>query len=192
MQKEILTTQAIQYDLRKMIRGHIIAVAIFSVFFALFTWLLVAVIEDGLKWYKAFFAILNAVFFGSLPVLFLYGTIASILEIHKLRSLCKRPGSIVKDRLVGKEVKEHLHRWRYYETYNLRFASYGEFAIPGVNYEWSDLYYMDSSALFMHAECDDEFYLVLSKPNTGKILLAYNAKMFDYQETPCNPTYPGV
>ena len=36
--------------------------------------------------------------------------------------------------------------------------------------------------VYFHAECDDEFYLVLSKPHTGKILLAYPKKMFDLQQ----------
>lgn len=181
MQKEILTMEAIRYDLRKKIHANIIGGIVCAVFFALFVWCLVAVAIDGLKWYKPFFAIVNTLFFAIVPLLFLYGTIASMVEVRNLRSLNKRPGSIVKDRLVGKEVKEHLYRWRYYETYNLRFASYGEYAIPGMSHEWSDLYYMDSSTVYMHAECDDEFYLVLSKPHTGKILLAYNAKMFSYE-----------
>ncbi len=186
MTKEILSAEAIRYDLRSQIRIRMILVVVCTVFFALFTWCLVAVATDGLKWYKPFFAIVNTVFFASIPLLFLYGTIVSIMEIRNFHSLCKRPGSIVKDRLVGKETKEHLYRWRYYETYNLRFASYGEYAIPGMSYEWSDLYYMDSDTVFMHAECDDDFYLVLSKPHTGKILLAYNAKMFEYQPPQTN------
>lgn len=181
MQKEPLTMEAIRYDHRKQIRSLIILAVVCAVICALFTWCTVAVATDGLKWYRPFFAIINTVFFASLPLIFLCGTIASIARIRMFRSLSKKPGSIVKDRLVGKEVKDHLVRWRHYETLHLYFSSYGEYAIPGMSYEWSDLYYMDSDTVYMHAECGDEFYLVLSKPHTGKILHAYNAKMFDYQ-----------
>ena len=180
MQKELLTMEAIRYDLRRQIRIRIILAVVCAVFCALLTWCTVAVAKDGLKWYKSFFAIINTVFFASLPLVFLYGTIASVAEIRMFCSLSQRPGSIVKDRLVGKEVKDHLVRWKHYETQHLYFSNYGEYAIPGMSYEWSDLYYMDSDTVYMHAECGDEFYLVLSKPHTGKILLAYNAKMFEY------------
>ena len=41
---------------------------------------------------------------------------------------------------------------------------------------------MSDQMAYIYSECDDEFYLVLSKPNTGKIVLAYNTKMFELQE----------
>ena len=183
MTKEILTVEEIRYDLRRQIRGGIIVAVVFAVFFALFAWLLVAVATDGSKWYKPFFAIVNTVFFSALPILFLTGMIICLVDVRNLHSLCQKPGYIVKDRLVGKEIKSHMVRWRYYETCHLYFASYGEYAVSGESYSWSDLYAMDSSTAYMYADCDDEYYLVLSKPHTGKILLAYNAKMFDYQPT---------
>ena len=181
MTKEIFTIENIRYDLRKLIRANIVCAVVCAVFFSLFAWCLVAVAVDGMKWYKPLFATLNTLFFSALPILFLVGTIISIVEIYKLCSFHKNPGSIVKDRLVGKEIKEHFHRRHYYETAHLRFASYGEYTISSVNYSWSELYAMDDSTAYMYADCDDEFYLVLSKPHTGKILLAYNTKMFDYQ-----------
>ena len=181
MQKEILTIENIRYDLRKQIRGNIIAAVVLAVFFLMFGRLTIAVAEDGMRWYKSFFAILNTMLFSLLPILFFVGTIACIVEVCKLYAIHKKPGNIVKDRLVGKYTKEHLHRHHYYETLHLRFASYGEYPIPTVNYNWSELYAMDDSTLSMYADCDNVFYLVLSKPHTGKILLAYNTKMFDYQ-----------
>ena len=183
MTKEILTAEAIRYDLRLQIRVWKIAAAVLVVFFAVFTWCLVGVATEGLKWYKPFFAIVNTVFFSVIPIAFLVGIIKCIVSIRNLYSLCQKPGTVVKDRLVGKEVKSHLARWRYYETCHLYFASYGEYTVSGESYSWSDLYAMDSDMAYMYADCDDEYYLVLSKPHTGKILLAYNTKMFDYQPT---------
>ena len=51
-----------------------------------------------------------------------------------------------------------------------------------MNYSWSELYYMNDNLAYNNSECGDEFYLVLSKPHTGKIVLAYNTKMFELQE----------
>lgn len=181
MEKDILTIENIRYDLRKMIRANIVGAVVCAVFFALFTWLLFAVAADGLKFYKTFYAVVNTLLFSVLPVLFLIGTIGCIVDIYKLRSLYKRPGRIVKDRLVRKEIQEHLTRRHYYETCHLYFSSYGEYEIPGLNYSWSDLYAMDDSTTYMYADCDDEYYLILSKPHTGKILLAYNTKFFEIQ-----------
>ena len=110
--------------------------------------------------------------------------IAGLVKVYRLYTVWKYPGHIVKDRLVGKYIRGHLQGGlftRYYEACHLRFASYSKYKIPGENYSWSDLHCMNDKTVYSYAECGDEFYLVLSKPHTGKILLAYNAKMFDYQ-----------
>jgi hypothetical protein len=41
---------------------------------------------------------------------------------------------------------------------------------------------MESKWVYLHAECGEEFYLVVSKPHTGRVLLAYPAKMFTLQQ----------
>lgn len=103
-------------------------------------------------------------------------------SIYETCSVLKKPGSIVIDRVVGMETKDYINRGalgpRYHQTYHLYFSSHGEYVIPYYNFSWSDLHAMNADMVYFHAECDDEFYLVLSKPHTGRILAAYNTRMF--------------
>ncbi len=65
------------------------------------------------------------------------------------------------------------------EIYHLTFSGYGEYVVPQENYSWSQNFSMTAKGVYNYSDYGDEFYLVLSKPNTGKILLVYNTKMFD-------------
>jgi len=118
-------------------------------------------------------------------ILFLIIAIVEGRSVFALCSALSNPGKIVTSRLVAKEEKDYIAdrglATRLRQTYHLRFSSYGEYVIPPMNYRWSSQYAMDANWVYFHAECDDEFYLVLSKAYSGKILLAYNTKMFDYQ-----------
>lgn len=180
MEKDILTIENIRSDLRHQLRGIVIGMVVCTVFFVLFFWLFLTVLDEP----GAFFAILEVVIF---LLMLLIITIVCIKSIYEIRSVLEKPGSIVTDRVVGMETKDHMHRGifvpRCDQTYHLRFAGYGEYVISQHNFSWSALHAMDADMVYFHAECDDEFYLVLSKPHTGKILLAYPRKMFDLQLT---------
>lgn len=115
------------------------------------------------------------------PIVFLIIIIVFIIKIYKLYTIWKNPCNIVKERLGRKEIRHQLRKHRPNEFYCLHFSGHGAYEIPGENYDWSDLYYLSDKMVYTYADCGDEFYLVLSKPHTRKILLAYNAKMFDYQ-----------
>ena len=178
VKKDILTIQHIKSDLRKLLLGHGIAAAICIVLFLLY---LKVFLEVAGSVMETLFTKLRV---AILPTLWLILAIYCIKSIFALCSVLNKPGRIVTDRVVGMETKDHI-RWGIVkscdQTYHLRFASYGEYVIPGTNHSWSDLHAMSADMVYFHAECDDEFYLVLSKPYTGKILLAYPTKMFDYQ-----------
>ena len=119
---------------------------------------------------------------AAFTICFSLPTISSIVYVCRMCTVLSGPNRIVKDRLVGKQVKDHITRhYQCVESYHLRFASCGEYTILSANYQWNELYNMDVAGVYLHAGCGDEFYLVLSKPHTGKILLAYNTKMLDYQ-----------
>ncbi len=51
--------------------------------------------------------------------------------------------------------------------------------IPDNSYSWSTLF--ATLSVYESSDYSDEFYLVLSKPHTGKILYAYNKKMFEME-----------
>ena len=179
MEKDTLTFENIHSDLRHQLRGIVIGMVVCAVFFVLFFWLFLTVLNEP----GAFLAILeDAIFLLMLLII----VIVCIKSIYEICSVLEKPGSIVTDRVVGMETKDHMHRGifvpRCNQTYHLRFAGYGEYVIPQYNFSWSALHAMDADMVYFHAECDDEFYLVLSKPHTGKILLAYPKKMFVLQQ----------
>ena len=182
MTKETLTIQGIRYDLWHRIRLGMIAVGVCVAFFLFFFWLfMMALGVNGRSLLNQNFIIFCYCFFTAIPVVFLIAAIVYVVKVYKLYSVWKRPGEVVKDRLVGKEMKDYLVRYNYGKSYYLYFASYGKYKILMDSYGWSELFYLSDGAVYGYAEYGDEFYLVLSKPHTGKILLAYNAKMFDYQ-----------
>ena len=180
MKKEILTVQNIQSDLRYLLRGKVFltvacailaALAIFDLFW----------IPQGTSAPQS--DILKIAFLG---IAFLIVAIVEGRAVLNLYSALNNPGRIVTDRLIAKEEKFKMRgrglAARHSPSYHLRFASYGEHEIPAINRRWNSQHDMTARWVHFHAECDDEFYLVLSKGYTGKILLAYNTKMFDYQQ----------
>ena len=179
MKKDVLTIQNIQSDLRRQLIGVVICTAICTIFFLVYFWLFLEVVRSEME------TLLTKLGIALLPMVFLIIAIVCLKSIFEICSALYKPGRIVTDRVVGMETKDHINRGAFLprcdQSYHLRFASYGEYVIPRVNHSWSSLHVMDADMVYFHAECNDEFYLVLSKPYTGKILLAYNAKMFDYQ-----------
>lgn len=91
---------------------------------------------------------------------------------------------IVKDVLISSEEEKHV-RYRSYLPYTyvtLRFSGYGEYIAMEKNYTWSKEYSMTSEGVYRTSFDGDEFYLVLSRPHNGKILLAYPAKYFTLED----------
>lgn len=97
----------------------------------------------------------------------------------------RRRPYIVRDTLVSAEsdsdISVNTYQKRDYCT--LHFSRYGDYAVPQKNHTWSKLYPLSCMGEYYHASEGDEYYLVLSKPHSGKILLAYNTKMFTLEET---------
>ena len=179
MEKDTLTMENIRSDLRHQLRGMVIITVLCAILFAFAFWLFLDVLDEP----GGFFAKLRVAF---MPIVLLVFVVLGSKSIYETCSVLKKPGSIVTDRVVGMETKDHINRGlfapRCDQTYHLRFAGYGEYVIPYHNFRWSSLHAMDANMVYFHAECDDEFYLVLSKPHTGNILLAYPMKMFTLQQ----------
>lgn len=100
----------------------------------------------------------------------------------------RRKPYLVKDRLISSDEGRSYTstRWRTFMSWGvLRFNGYGDYKVPDTNYPWSKEYPMTSDGVYHTSFDGDEFYLVLSKPHNGKILLAYPAKYFQLEgETP--------
>lgn len=95
---------------------------------------------------------------------------------------CRKP-YITTDTLHSSEGDRYYSRVgsrTYYCT--LHFNGYGDYEVPIKNYPWSKEYPMTTSGVHNTSFDGDEFYLVLSRPHNGKILLAYPAKYFILEE----------
>lgn len=103
-------------------------------------------------------------------------------EAWRLYTGYRKQPIVVKDTLVSSEG-EASHSTHTYRTYycTLRFARYGEYSVPEKNHRWSEMYPLSCEGEYNYAVNGDEYYLVLSKPHNGKILLAYNAKLFELE-----------
>ena len=103
--------------------------------------------------------------------------ITRVLDIIKLHKALHNTDSIVKDKMISKE-KRRYRRIRNRGYARLNFSNYGVYMIPNLSYSWSSMQHL---AVYESSDYGDEFYLVLSKPHTGEILLAYNTKTFELQ-----------
>ena len=158
MKKETLTISNIKVDLWNEIKsscGELIALTLF------FVVLLIIVFWVPIVIYKILFGCLVLVAFCLVAKRF--------LVFISLYRVLHNTNCIVKDKLVGMEEKEHRSRYSYYKTRHLYFSGYGDYKIPDENYKWSSTFAMNDISIYeYYSNCGDEFYLVLSKPHTGR------------------------
>lgn len=176
MQKEILTIQNIKKDIHNEIKDSYIRLAVCTAFFMVMLVLFLVIPNSNLLFllYKLFFG------FGALVFLLLL-----IIQIKDFAMLCKNFKSkncIVKDKLISAEIQDDFYGKAYVKTYHLNFSGYGEYVIQADNYRWSSIFSMSAEGVYNYSNSGDEFYLVLSKPHTGKILFVYNTKLFEFAE----------
>ena len=170
MRKEKLTIENVKIDLLKKTKDTSYAVIGLTAFLLLLLIIIFCV------------PIIYKVLFGCLCAMVFYVVVEQIVQLINLHSKCRNADCIVKDKLIGMEIQEHVNSRSYYKTFHLYFSNYGEFLIPKESYKWSSMFRMSCDGVYNYSVCGDEFYLVLSKPQTGKILLAYNTKMFEFEE----------
>lgn len=175
MKKEILTLNAIKKDMKNEIKNSYVRLTVFSLVFLAFFGLYSSVRGVGSLF------IIYEVAFGLSAILMLILVILQVKDIVKLHIAMKDKSCIVKDKLIGMEIKDHQHGLRLYHSYHLNFSSYGEYLIQSDNYKWSSMYNLSDKGLYNYSKCGDEFYLILSKRHTGKILMVYNTKLFELE-----------
>lgn len=179
MEKEILSMQLIQYEIRHSVRRAVIGAAICAPLSVLLVWPVVKVIILTGFWYRT---LLLLVF----PIGLFIMAVSSLFDAYKLHGLVKSPEKLlVKDRLVNMERKEVTYgRSRPHGVYwYLYFENYGKYQISDEEYLWSDLYWRyKAEDVYCSSAVGDEFYLVLKKPRTGGIGWVYNTKLFALQQ----------
>ena len=174
--KEKFTMANIRSDLRKRLWKSWALLALYVALMVLEIYLLHIVpqvmLEDHDGRYPGWFYFLFVPFLGYLLV----------KEAWWLFTGYRREPIIVKDTLVSSEgeAAHSSHTWRtYYCT--LHFNCYGDYSVPEKVYSWSKEYAMTARGVDNLAFEGGEYYLVLSKPHSGKILLAYNAALFELE-----------
>lgn len=182
MQKETLTLENIRSDLRRQLWETIALTALCGT-------LLVIIFVSYSYESLASYSFKNAVKSVLLDAFFFAVVVRNCFRLYNIYSALHKPGRIVTERLREKKAigdpdcNRDTRGPKRYASFYLRFAGYAKYRIPTTNYRWSYQYEMESKWVYLHAECGEEFYLVVSKPHTGRILLAYPAKIFTLQQT---------
>ena len=173
MKQERLTREGIRTDMEQQRKSGYVALVFLSVF-------AVALAAFGL-WIGHFGGVvfvLYGVLLGVLALVVLVALGAQVRAVVTFRRLLEQEPHVYRDKVVKMEEKEHRSRYSTYTTYHLYFAGFGEYQIPDSNYAWTEEFGMSSYGLYQFTSLGDEFYLVLSKPHTGKVLLAYSDRLF--------------
>ena len=169
MTKEKLNVQSIKTDLRNLQKRWYIELlelmAVFILFVAVLFWVPILLYKIG---------------FGCFAIIMLGLIIAQVLDIIKLHKAFNNVDYIVKDKLVSKEIRRY-NRIRNRGYCRLHFSGYGQYMIPDESYLFSTMFPLLPKNVYESSDYGDEFYLVLSKPHTGPIILVSNTKMFEFE-----------
>ena len=175
MLKEKLTTQNIRQDLKLELKKSYLRLVGYSVLslsvIGLVIW---AFSLGGIFGYYG-------LHFSAMACLVLGIDVFYILRIVDIQKNLDNKKYIVKDKLVNIDVYESFYGGIHTTTYTMFFSSYGKYVIQEENYKWSENFNMNATGVYNYSKYGDEFYLVLSKPHTGKILLVYNTKLFEME-----------
>lgn len=177
MQKEKLTLSHIRQDIRSAKKEHIGYLVLYSVLLAFLSGVFIV----G-------FIVAPGEFFLEIPIVLIadgvliYKIVRHACDLATLSSNTPIEERIAQDTLVNATFVDRWTGNTPKGRYRFRFARYGDHTVPTKNYTWSAAFSMSDEGVFNYAVNGDAFYLVLSKPHAGKILLAYNAKLFELEE----------
>ena len=175
MIKEKLTMENIRSDLRATIKGYYITIV-------LFTLLLLIFLGGSILFLKHAYFSYHTIIFCLGVIIHFVVIVVLIKDLILLYKNFNNKKCIVKDKLISAEITGEFRRRRYVDRYRLNFNCYGKYMIPQYNnYPWSSLYCMRDEGVYNYSTFNDEFILVLSKPYTGHIILAYNTKLFELE-----------
>lgn len=176
--KEKLTMDNIRSDLRKKLWKSWLLLAVEIILFAGLGYLTVqnpvVLITPSRRWFNLPYGL----------ILLFDFVLVALLAKHawQLYTGYRKQPIVVKDTLVSSEGDSYYssHSWRT-AWCTLHFNCYGDYSVPEKNYSWSKQYAMSAQGVDNLAFEGGEYYLVLSRPHSGKILLAYNAELFELE-----------
>lgn len=174
MRKDVLTYEKIRKDLHQVYVSGYVCLGIFIVFTALFVWLTIICRNAG-----GVVGIYSVLFFV-LSILSVVAVISIIVQLPKWYKLSTKKPIMVVDKLVGKDVEYPVNSS--YAKLCFYFSGYGryEMILDELNkkYTWSENFAMTPQRIYDRADVNEEFYLVLDKKHSGKILEIYSTKIF--------------
>lgn len=157
MSKEKLTAQRIVQDLKEKRKDIYCNVVGFAVGFVLFLSVFLRSIHS-----ENVFDIYRVMLGVSTLLMFLFLALF-VIETVTLSRAMKGKSAVVKSILADMNTI----RWKHH-IYYFYFPHYGRCPMEGGQYYYTHI--------------GDEFYLILSKPNRGKILLTYHTGMYEWEE----------
>ena len=157
MSKEKLTAQRIVQDLKEKRKDACSNVVAFAVVFVLSLSIFLQAIhsENAFDIYRVMLGVSTLLMFLFLALF--------VIETVTLSRAMKGKSAVVKSILADMNTI----RWKHHIFY-LYFPQYGRCPIEAGQYYYTHI--------------GDEFYLILSKPNRGKILLTYHTDMYEWEE----------
>lgn len=175
--RELLTDELIKKDLKNFIKSRLSASIVNLILAILIGWLIAELFFSGQT-----DAIIMALAFIPLWIFSIVNVVVYFCKAYPYMKALATPLVIATDKLVGFNEEggyfQGLVRWEPgYFFFDMYFASYGRFTIPTSLTARQTMLY-DTNVTFDSSQCGDEFFVVLTKPDSGRVLLTYNTKTF--------------
>ncbi len=178
--REKLTKKHIRKDIKNLFDGGIMAIGVFGLVI-LPLCILAFNIDCRLARGEAgnatlWFSVLMLAMAVVILVLLIWCTVRLFLLLYKEQYTIMTAPLVDKKEGVGTQYIKRI----FARPYRLYFPPDKEYALGIRNYEWSEMYNLTEEGAYRYSDIGDEFYLVVDK--SGKILVAYNKKLFELQE----------
>ncbi len=175
--REKLTKKHIRKDIKNIFIGGILLGVIFAFFILPMLMLIIKMTEcvgaDVSRWMSVLLLILAAAILA----------LSIVYTVRLFLLLYKEQYTITIAPLVDKKEgggAQYNRKYIHAQPYRLYFPPHRRYAFGIRNYEWSELYNLTEEGAYRYSDIGDEFYLVEDK--RGKILVAYNTKLFELQD----------
>ena len=178
MKKDVLLFEHIRQDIRFSKKENFK----FLVFYGSLLAILVSLLIASFALAPALFLYYLLCYIVALGTL-IYKIVKHASHLAALNRSAQDADCLVTDKLVNAESIDRYRGNNPIGRYRLHFAQYGQYLIPRKNYVWSETFSMSDQGVYNYSIPGDEFYLILSKPHSGRILFAYNKKMFDLEKS---------
>lgn len=176
--KETLTRADIRRDLRRELRKAILLAVVLTECLISLPLLCIASLREGI-WPEFD----HPIYTWGMYVLTVIAVPVAILYLCRVIQAFRTNLFVTTGHLIAADYEEGRYKGCSYTWCYLTFSGYDRYAvrtIPGkTHHPWSQLYPLSAEGEYYYASTGDEYYLVLSKPHSGKILMVYNKKLFE-------------